>query len=347
MVTRVARQTPAGARPNRRREAVLFDEDAAGRPLEGAGDRVPREMTVRGSTLLQNPAYRPGGSHLTTRLATVLLVAAGACSAPIPRQAPTPVESPAPSAAPAPPSRWVISRDLLAREYLVEQAAEIAITADSGASTDSSTLLVAATVRSTAGGGVSGLVRSASLRTASVPESGLPGLVLPLAFSGTPPLPGTQHELTARTVPTDPCQSPAHVLLNSIRDLFVPVPDTLTVGRVWADSGHSDSCRGGARLTGNTTRRFSVRSYEVRDGLPVLLVDQRSTTRLRGTATRGGDTTVVDGTGSGTGELVIDALTGAIVSAAGSATLEISIRGAVRSERARQLLRTRVVRSGR
>ena len=47
MATRTARQTPAGARPNRRREAVLFDRDAAGRLLENAGDRIPREMTVR------------------------------------------------------------------------------------------------------------------------------------------------------------------------------------------------------------------------------------------------------------------------------------------------------------
>ena len=47
METRTARQTPAGARPNKRRAAVLCDTDAAGRPLEGTSDRTPREMTVR------------------------------------------------------------------------------------------------------------------------------------------------------------------------------------------------------------------------------------------------------------------------------------------------------------
>lgn len=297
--------------------------------------------------LRQNPAYRPGGSHLTARLATALLVAAGACAAPIPRQAPTPAESPAPVTAPPAPSRWVLTRDLLARDYLVEQAADISITTDSGSSTDSSALHVVASVRSTAGGGVSGLVRSATVRTSGAPEAALPGITLPLVFSGAAPPPGTQHVLSGRNVPTDPCQSPAPVLLNSIRDLFIPVPDTLTIGRVWSDTGRSESCRGGARLTGSTTRRFSVRGYEVRDGLPVLLIDQRSTARLRGTATRSGDTTVVEGLGSGTGEIVLDAMTGAIVSATASATLEISIRGAVRSERARQLLRTRVVRPGR
>lgn len=347
MVTRVARQTPAGARPNRRREAVLFDKDAAGRLLEGAGDRAPREMTVRGFMLRQNPAYRPGGSHLTVQLATVLLLATGACSAPIPRQFPTPIESPAPPAAPAVPTSWVIARDLLAREYLVEQAAEISITTDSGTSTDTSTLVVEATVRSTTGGGVSGLVRSASVRSAAATNASFPGVVLPLVFSGTPPSRGSQHQLTGRNVPADPCQSPSHVLLGSIRDLFVSLPDTVKLGTTWADSGHYDGCRGGARLIGSSVRRFSLRSYEVRDGQALLLVDHRSTSRLRGMATRSGDTTVVEGVGSGSGEFAIDAISGAIVSMTTSASLEISIRGAVRLERARQLLRTRIVRPGR
>src|SRR3989304_7912821 len=47
MATCVARQTPAGARPNRLRAAVLCDQDAAGWLLEWTGDRSPREMTVR------------------------------------------------------------------------------------------------------------------------------------------------------------------------------------------------------------------------------------------------------------------------------------------------------------
>lgn len=296
--------------------------------------------------LRQNPAYRPGGSHLTTRLATVLLLATGACSAPIPRQSPTPAESPAPPAAPTIPTSWVIARDLLAREYLVEQAAEISITTDSGTSTDTSTLIVAASVRSTAGGGVSGLVRSASVRSAAATDMSFPGVVLPLVFSGPPPSRGSQHQLTGRNVPADPCQSPAHALLGSIRDLFVSLPDTLRLGTTWADSGQSVGCRGGARLIGGTTRRFSVRSYEVLDGHALLLVDHRSTSRLRGMATRGSDTTVVEGVGSGSGEFAIDASSGAIVSMTTSASLEISIRGAVKLERARQVLRTRVLRPG-
>lgn len=299
-------------------------------------------MTVRGSTLRQNPAYRPGGSHPTVRLATLLLVAVAACRAPVPRQSLPPAESPAPISAPVAPARWIFARDLLAKEYLVEQAAEIFVTADSGTATDSSTLVIAAAVRPTADGGVAGLIRSAVLRASGAPEMSISGLVLPMAFTGAASTPGIQHSLSGRAVSADPCQTPAHSVLNSIRDIVVSVPDTLTIGQTWGDSGRADACRGGARLLMYTTRRFAVRSYEVREGRSVLRVDRRTTLRLSGTASRSGDTTVVEGLGSGTGEVVLDATTGALVEATASSTLEISVRGAVRSERARQLLRTRV-----
>src|ERR1019366_1525297 len=109
VATRTARQTPAGARPNRRREAVLFDRDAAGRPLESAGDRIPREMTVRSFLLRQNPAYRPRESspftmRTTLRTAVLAAVASGSLLAAcrggtIPNQV---LSKPAPASVPAP-----------------------------------------------------------------------------------------------------------------------------------------------------------------------------------------------------------------------------------------------------
>jgi len=64
MATCVAWQTPAGARPNRRRAAVLCDQDAAGWLLECVGDHGPREMTVRNfgsdrTRLTGPPSSRP------------------------------------------------------------------------------------------------------------------------------------------------------------------------------------------------------------------------------------------------------------------------------------------------
>ena len=46
VVTPVAWQTPAGARPNRQRGTARLDQDAAGRLLEGVGDHAPREMAI-------------------------------------------------------------------------------------------------------------------------------------------------------------------------------------------------------------------------------------------------------------------------------------------------------------
>ena len=51
-MTGAAWQTPVGARPNKQREAVHLEQDAAGRLLEGVGNHVRRGMTVR------TPAYR-------------------------------------------------------------------------------------------------------------------------------------------------------------------------------------------------------------------------------------------------------------------------------------------------
>jgi len=57
VVTRAARQTPAGARPNRRRAAVLCDRDAAGWLLERAGDRTPRVFCLQGDGLLDDVSH--------------------------------------------------------------------------------------------------------------------------------------------------------------------------------------------------------------------------------------------------------------------------------------------------
>src|ERR1700719_991330 len=109
----MARQTPAGARPNRRREAVLFDEHAAGRPLESAGDRTPREMTVRSLVDSTEPGLQAEGfltPTMRSRLRTAAAMLTASCTlltgcrgSTVPNQVLT---KPAPvAAAPAAPAR--------------------------------------------------------------------------------------------------------------------------------------------------------------------------------------------------------------------------------------------------
>lgn len=58
VVTRHARHTPFGARPNR--EGGRPGHSLPGRLLEGAGNRTPRGMTItHGQPCGQNPAYSP------------------------------------------------------------------------------------------------------------------------------------------------------------------------------------------------------------------------------------------------------------------------------------------------
>jgi hypothetical protein len=42
-----ARQTPVGARPNKRRETARLDQDVVGRLLDRMSDHSAREMTIR------------------------------------------------------------------------------------------------------------------------------------------------------------------------------------------------------------------------------------------------------------------------------------------------------------
>jgi hypothetical protein len=103
-------------------------------------------------------------------------------------------------------------------------------------------------------------------------------------------------------------------------------------------------CRDGTVLTVATQRSFRVRSHSEGEDGGVLILERTSRTTLRGANTRGEDTTSVEGSGTGTMTLVVHALTGLIVSGDGSGTLDIVIQARTKSERARQVLQSRIMR---
>lgn len=182
MATRTARQTPVGARPNKRREAVLFDQDAAGRLLEGMGDHAPRGMTIRSFSLRQNPAYRPGFS-LSPLAALLLVTAPVACV----RRVPETVLAGAP-AAPAPvvarPARWAPKPTGTAADYVVEVDGALTIDDAAGPSRDSTALRLTASVRRAAGTGFSGVVRAVTVRSPGMNTPvALPRIPLPAPYS--------------------------------------------------------------------------------------------------------------------------------------------------------------------
>lgn len=335
MVTRAARQTPVGARPNKRREAVLFDQDAAGRLLEGAGDRVPREMIIRSSSLRQNPAYRPGNSPHRSRWLLLLSVAV-ACRTRVPEQVITPAR-PAPAPAEDVPRAWAPHADFLVREYRVEQRARVVATIDSATPPpDSTSLLIDASVRQATSGGMSGLLRSVVVAAPGMPAATLPGLVLPYAFTAPESPASAQYSPVGRPAAQDPCTSTPHVPLGAIRDLLIRIPEALTIGRQWSDTGSFVTCRDGVRLDVFSRREFRVAGYERRGLGGVLHITRSGQTALHGTSVRGDDTTHVDGAGTSSMSYDVDPITGAIVSASGTGTLDVVVRGATKSQRAQQ-----------
>ena len=337
-MTRTARQTPVGARPNRRREAVLFDKDAAGRLLEGAGDRVPREMTIRSTLLRQNPAYRPGNSLPLVWL--LLATATLGCSTRIPEQVVS-GPHPEPVRVDEPPRAWTPRPGLPAHEYVIDQRARVTTTTDSGIVEDSTSLVVSASVRHVPGAGIAGLLLAIAVGPPGIAAVTPPGLSLPYAFSAPVVPVGSQYAPSGRAA-TDPCTTPAHVALGALRDLLVRMPDFMPFGVEWSDSGSFITCRDGVRLELSTTRRFKLVGFEQRPDGGVLRVARTATSTLRGSTARGDDTTRVEGTGTSTLQYELDAATAAVLAASGSGSLDVVVRGARRTQRARQTSSVRI-----
>jgi len=293
-------------------------------------------MIIRSVSLRQNPAYRPGNSRPSAWLvaATVLLAA---CRARVPEQvlsSPTPVVS---RGTEEMPRSWTIRPGVAAREYRIVQLAEIVATADSaGPQTDSTSVTVDASIRNIPRGGVAGLIRSVAVSSPGTSASPLPGIALPLAFAAPEPRSGAQASLTTRPAAAEVCGSPAQVPLGALRDLLIHVPDSVFLGREWADSGTFVMCREGVRLEVFSRRQFTLTRYQRRDSLGVLLVTRLGTTTIQGLSVRGEDTTRVEGSGTNSLRYELDSTTGEVLSTAGTGSLDIFVRGAVKIQRARQ-----------
>ena len=299
-------------------------------------------MTVRSFVLRQNPAYRPGGSRIFSGLVVALILG---CAPQVPRQEPSPVTARPVAEPPRVPTSWRITPSPLAAEYLVEQRAVIQTTNDSGTFSDTTALLTEVSLRRTSDGGFAGLIQSAALAAQGSQPIPLPGIAVPLAFSVLPALRGEFTGPVLRPGPSaGPCRTAGEIPLGGVRDLLVLLPDSVSVGATWSDSGSYQTCRDGAVLTVTTHRAFRVRGFRADSGEGSLSIDRTTRTTLRGSAARGDDTTLVQGTGTGTMTIFVHGRTGAVLSAEGSGSLEIIVRGRTKLERARQVLQSRIAR---
>jgi hypothetical protein len=330
-------------------------KDAAGRPLEGAGDRIPREMTVRcrsSCALRQNPAYRPRNPSLLSMrarvlpvpLASTLVLAVGGCGGRVvPRQVLTkPVM--ASVATVSEDSSWQYRPASRRLAYAVDQRAQLVIREDAAASVDSvsSHAEVAFSV-SALTNQVTGVVTAFSARHSGEVGAVPQGLSLPLPFTATFGDGGRELIFVAPSAPS--CLSPSVPVLHTLRDLWFKTPDTLRVGTTWADSASYSSCRDGVPLRSVVTRTFRVTSGGRLGGRLQLIVRRVLQTTINGDGTLAGEPVSVRGTGTGELEYTLDPVGGEVVSARGSSSLELTFHGKLRTQTVRQAGEIRIDRS--
>lgn len=307
-------------------------------------------MTVRSFALRQNPAYRPGISPFA-RIAVLVSGFGLGCGSAVPRQAVQPPAA-APVAVPASALRWRPSPDLLAHSYSVDQRARVMTVAAGISSSDSTILLLDASLRRTPNGGLAGIIDGVRTGSSDAVLQSPAGLPLPLAFVAPPFPPGRGPVFSANgATALESCPSAASSALNALRDLVIRTPDSLFVGASWSDSGRTTSCAGSDRLSIDGARTYVVTGHVaagVSDSVPDDHLIVRRTTRLTlaGQVIRNADTTVISGQGTGTATFLISTATTNVLRGSGTSTVDLLVRSALREETARQsaVLRVRRIR---
>lgn len=158
------------------------------------------------------------------------------------------------------------------------------------------------------------------------------GLSLPVVYAAEQASPDVQPQLT---LPRDDDCGATAAAVAALRELWVSPPDTLFVGRAWADSARYLTCRDSIPLSVETVRRFVVVGTERRGDTTVVLVERQSTSRVSGSGTQFGEPLDIVAEGSGTMLLEL-ALDGRVIGGEGEAVLRMEMRGRRRSQQLEQ-----------
>lgn len=230
---------------------------------------------------------------------------------------------------------WSASPSLFQRVVITSDAV-IALSGDGGVRTDTLTSTLGATFTWTSRGHrrVDGSLVDYRLAVGRAPAAPLSGLTLPHAFSAE-----TVDGSLALRFPAEAaaCTDPSHSALQSMHDVWIPLPDTLRVGQEWSDTVRTLSCRERVMLRGVSVRRFRVVRGDVENGNRlVVLIDRIARTRLTGDGDQFGEPVTLAGEGSGALRYVFDPLLGQFVRAEGTASLSMSFSSARRKQRVQQ-----------
>jgi hypothetical protein len=253
---------------------------------------------------------------------------------------PATASMPAPSGGPS----WLYRPTSQRVSYAVDQRAQLTIREDAVVSLDSvsshaEVSFSVAAQASRVAGAVTAFSVQHSGRVATVPQ----GLSLPFPFVATYAQDARQLVFIAPSA--SPCLTPTVTVLNSLRDLWFQMPDSVRVGTTWDDSASYASCRDGVPLRSDVRRTFRVSSVSEPGGHVLLLLRRGSRTTISGHGTLTGEPVNVEGLGTGEIEYTIDPLLGELLSAHGSFSLELTLHGKARAQTVRQAGDIRIDRS--
>jgi hypothetical protein len=154
-------------------------------------------------------------------------------------------------------------------------------------------------------------------------------LRFPFPFVATLEPRGRQPAFTAPR--PDACGS-AGAAVQTLREVFLSAPDTLTPDLAWSDSANYLVCRDSIPLTIRSVRQFRVLGAVSLDDEILVRVARTSSTSLSGDGTQLGEPLSISGTGTATMILELRLAGGAVVSGRGESELTLTMRGRRRTQ---------------
>lgn len=264
--------------------------------------------------------------------ALVTITLASMLGCPSPRAAPDrPGAPPAPEAAPPivrSPGRWTLERDTGFTRYHIRNSATISLAGDTVVAPNSlSTVMV---VSVTVGDAVDNLKLTGSIDSVVVQrgarisnsDSAPP---LPIFLEGVLDRQGGVLELRNISLPTDSlCGTSLDPVVAMTRDLFVRLPSRLASGMTWQDTTRSTSCRGRIPVSTTTVASYTVLGEQFMEQHSLLAVSRNISLLLEGSGMQFGRAATVQGSGSGSGMLLIDPKNAALVESRTQSTITVT-----------------------
>jgi hypothetical protein len=256
------------------------------------------------------------------------------------------------------PARTAVARSVTERSYAVRSSATIE--RDSASRTDVQRIETRVTVALGVSRSNEGNVRgSGRIDAFSVQLTGA-GVVVPLPPASRAPttprttavdsfkpvlfdavLDAASMRVTTRPPMVNECDRNEAGAVSVVHELLIRVPASVVRGESWRDSTSSVLCRVGMPITVHATHEYLVESIDGGTSTASLRLKRTTSTRLDGKVTTTWRTLELTGVGTGTDDMRVDALSGAVQSLDGQSvlTVQVSERGrstATRSQRMTQ-----------